>query len=138
MNMKKNRGINKVLCMLLCCVMLLGLLPMTALAATEIKAIYVGIDEPGAGESFDFTAEGSCEEYTVGNVSWYHVGTGKKMNTTSVAEAGQMYEVRIAIQTKSGYYIGGYTVGLINGFQSVIDAPCLCTTFDVSPPSHAD
>ena len=56
------------------------------------------------------------------------------MSTTSVAEAGQMYEVRITIQTKSGYYIGGYTVGLINGFQSVIDAPCLCTTFDVSPP----
>ena len=62
--MKKNRGIHKILSMLLCCVMLLGLLPMTALAATEIKAIYVGIDEPGAGESFDFTAEGSCEEYT--------------------------------------------------------------------------
>ena len=31
--MKKNRGIHKILSMLLCCVMLLGLLPMTAMAA---------------------------------------------------------------------------------------------------------
>ena len=132
--MKTNRGIHKALSMLLCCVMLLGLLPMTALAATEIKAIHVGIDEPTAGEKFDFTAEGSCAEYTVGNVYWYHVSTGEKMSTISVAQAGQAYEVRIAIQTKSGYYIGGNTVGMINGFQSVYDSPYPRTTYYVDEP----
>ena len=95
--------------MILCCVMLLGLLPMTALAATQIEAISAGIDVPKAGEKFDFTAEGSCEEYAVGNVYWYNVRTGEKMSTSSVAQAGQTYEVRIAIQTKSGYTIDGNT-----------------------------
>ena len=41
--MKKNRGIHKILSMLLCCVMLLGLLPMTALAAT-VKRVDVTIN----------------------------------------------------------------------------------------------
>ena len=44
--MKKNRGIHKILSMLLCCVMLLGLLPMTALAAT-VKRVDVTINAPG-------------------------------------------------------------------------------------------
>lgn len=50
--MKKIRGINKVLCMLLCCVMLLGLLPMTALAAERdamgaaIENVYIRIAPP--------------------------------------------------------------------------------------------
>ncbi len=137
--MKKNRGIHQVLSMLLCCVMLLGLLPMTALAATKIEAIYAGIDVPTAGEKFDFTAEGSCEEYTVGNVSWYHLSTGERMSTTSVAQAGQTYEVRIAIQTKSGYTIDGNTVGLINRIQCVYDSPYLRTSYTVSePPKQID
>ena len=132
--MKKNRRIHQVLSMALCCVMLLGLLPMTALAATKIEAISVGIDAPTAGAKFDFTAEGSCAEYTVGTVSWYHLSTGERMSTTSVAQAGQTYEVQIAIQTKSGYVIDGNTVGLINGIQCVYDSPYLRTSYTVSEP----
>lgn len=105
--MKKHRGIHQVLSMALCCVMLLGLLPMTALAATKIRTISTGIDAPTAGGKFDFTAEGSCAEYTVGNVYWYHADTGERMTASSVAQAGQNYEVRIAIQTASGYVIDG-------------------------------
>ena len=131
--MKRSKR-TKFLSLLLSCVMLLGLLPMATQAATQIEAIRVGIDVPTAGEKFDFTAEGSCEEYTVGNVSWYHLSTGKKMSTTSVAEAGQTYEVRIQVSSKSGYSISGNTVGLINGLQSVIDTSYLRTTFYVSEP----
>ena len=129
--MKKHRGIHQVLSMALCCVMLLGLLPMTALAATKIRTISTGIDVPTAGGKFDFTAEGSCAEYTVGNVYWYHADTGERMTASSVAQAGQNYEVRIAIQTASGYVIDGNTVGLINGIQSVYDSPYLSKPFYV-------
>ena len=48
--MKKNRGIHKILRMLLCCVMLLGFLPTTVLAAT-VKRVDVTIDAPQAGKA---------------------------------------------------------------------------------------
>ena len=48
--MKTNRGIHKALSMLLCCVMLLGLLPMTALAAT-VKRVDVTINAPKPASS---------------------------------------------------------------------------------------
>ena len=131
--MKTNR-MQKLLSVLLCSVMLLGMLPVTAMAATEINAVSAGIDMPKAGEKFDFTAEGSCAEYTVGSVYWYHLSTGAKMSSASVAEAGQTYEVIIQISPKSGYYVGGYTVGLINGSQCAIDGSNLNRAFTVSAP----
>ena len=48
--MKKNRGIHKILRMLLCCVMLLGFLPTTVLAAT-VKRVDVTINAPKPASS---------------------------------------------------------------------------------------
>ena len=133
--MKKNCSVQKLLSILLCSIMLLGLLPITAMAADKIEVISADIDMPKAGEKFDFTAEGSCSEYTIGNVYWYHMGSGERMSSASVAQAGQNYEVLIQVSPKSGYYIGGgYTVGLINGLQVVIDGNNLYTTYTVSNP----
>ena len=53
--MKRSKR-TKCLSLLLSCVMLLGLLPMTTLAA-HIDSFNVWIDTPAAGETFDFDAE---------------------------------------------------------------------------------
>lgn len=53
--MKKQR--QKLTSILLCFVMLIGLLPTTALAAGEINQVELTITEPTIGASLDFTAD---------------------------------------------------------------------------------
>ena len=127
--MKRSKR-TKCLSLLLSCVMLLGLLPMTTLAA-HIDSFNVWIDTPAAGETFDFDAETDTHECDVGKVRWFDARTNEEMDATSVAQAGQRYEVKIQLIPARGYSIGPNTMAGINGFRAVIDGSELRMPFDI-------
>jgi len=64
--MKSNRKTNRVISVILCCVMLLGLLPMTALAI-NVSRVEVQIEAPVAGKPLDAAPTGNTDQYTVGS-----------------------------------------------------------------------
>lgn len=120
---KQLLSLQLVLCMALI------LLPTTAMASAVIESFNVWIDEPKAGEKFDFTAETDSDECTVGNVYWYDLTSGEQLDSNAVAQGSQRYEVKIKVDAVSGYRIVPDTVGLINGYQSVYESGYLRTSF---------
>ena len=102
--MKKQ--LQKLSSILLCFVMLIGLLPTTALAAGEITQVKLTITEPTIGANLDFTADvDGASPYTVTGVDWttrwdaYYV----RHNESTIVETGQPYTVYIYLEPKEGY-----------------------------------
>ena len=89
--MKKNRGIHKILSMLLCCVMLLGFLPMTALpepfTAKDLEAA-VGIHRKSV-------------QYSAVLKVLTAVGVTERVGLTS--RRAYLYQVRIPNKTGHDY-----------------------------------
>lgn len=128
--MKKNRGIHKILSMLLCCVMLLGLLPMTALAAT-ITQVTVTIDAPKEGKAPDYSATLSGKNYAlkttsasnpfvVSGVNWYDETAGYDLTATAKFIAGHTYTATVYLVPAAGYQFTGSVSGKINGNTATI------------------
>lgn len=128
--MKKNRGIHKILSMLLCCVMLLGLLPMTALAAT-ITQVTVTIDAPQAGKAPDYSAKLSGDDYdfkttsasnpfVVNGINWYDETAGNDLTATHKFIAGHTYTATVFLVPATGYQFSGSVSGKINGNTATI------------------
>ena len=121
--MKKNRGIHKILRMLLCCVMLLGLLPITALAAT-ITQVTVTIDAPQAGKAPDYSAKLSGNDYdfkttsasnpfVVNGINWYDETAGNDLTATHKFIAGHTYTLFF-----SSYFLRVLRTG-VSSFRSI-------------------
>lgn len=128
--MKKNRGIHKILSMLLCCVMLLGLLPMTALAAT-ITQVTVTIDAPQAGKAPDYSAKLSGDDYdfkttsasnpfVVNGINWYDETAGNDLTATHKFIAGHTYTATVFLVPATGYQFSGSVSGKINGSTAAV------------------
>ena len=128
--MKKNRGIHKILSMLLCCVMLLGLLPMTALAAT-ITQVTVTIDAPQAGKAPDYSAKLSGDDYdfkttsasnpfVVNGINWYDETAGNDLTATHKFVAGHTYTATVFLVSATGYQFSGSVSGKINGSTAAV------------------
>ena len=130
MNMKKNRGIHKILRMLLCCVMLLGLLPTTVLAAT-VKRVDVTIDAPQAGKAPDYSAKLSGNDYdfkttsasnpfVVNGINWYDETAGNDLTATHKFVAGHTYTATVFLVSATGYQFSGSVSGKINGSTAAV------------------
>ncbi len=96
----------RLLSFLLTIVMLVGLMPMTTLAASEITGVELTITEPTIGANLDFTADvDGASPYTVTGVDWttrwdaYYV----RHNESTIVETGQPYTVYIYLEPKEGY-----------------------------------
>jgi len=96
----------RLLSFLLTIVMLVGMMPMTTLAASEIREVELIITEPTIGANLDFTADvDGASPYTVTGVDWttrwdaYYV----RHNESTIVETGQPYTVYIYLEPKEGY-----------------------------------
>ena len=102
--MKKNT--TKLLCVLLTLVMLLGMLPTTALAADKIDQVSLALDVPVIGQTLDFTPTAGAESYEVASVRWLK-DWGEHGNMLCdvyhTVEPGEPYTARIYINPKDGY-----------------------------------
>ncbi|MBR5284191.1 MAG: hypothetical protein IKU27_04005, partial [Clostridia bacterium] len=118
--MKTSKTLYRALSLMLCCIMALGLLPTTALAAnTTIDRVNVQIDTPMAGEAFDFEGETATYECRAGLVRWWDTTNNQEMNKNSVAQAGRRYKVEITVYANSGYTFNLYdTAAAINNFYA--------------------
>ena len=128
--MKKNRGIHKILRMLLCCVMLLGLLPTTVLAAT-VKRVDVTIDAPQAGKAPDYSAKLSGNDYdfkttsasnpfVVNGINWYDETAGNDLTATHKFIAGHTYTATVFLVPDTGCRFTDSVSGTINGNTATI------------------
>ena len=82
----------RMLCILICTAMLLGMLPQAAFAAVtrgEISEMEFTVTPPAIGEKLDFNVTvGNDSAYTVSWVEWYRVwGTGSEQRYTTPIEA---------------------------------------------------
>ena len=96
----------RLLSFLFAIVMLMGMMPMTTLAASEITEVELTITEPTIGALLDFTADvDAASSYTVTGVDWttrwdaYYV----RHNESTIVETGQPYTVYIYLEPKEGY-----------------------------------
>ena len=97
---------------LLCLVMLVGLVPITAYAATTIDSADIVIAHPvhlANPETF-LQVYGNCQVYTIYNsdgykngLRWKDVSTSKVMGATDTFIGGKQYELSVCLLSKSGY-----------------------------------
>ena len=103
----------KVISLLLCVVMLLGIVPLTAGAAEQIEFVRVEMQLPFAGQTINYGADVSpsdeCEldtdyasEGVISGVKWMDA-SGMNIPRGTVLEAGNDYTVRIYVRAKAGY-----------------------------------
>lgn len=101
--MKKQ--LQKLSSILLCFVMLLGLLPTTALAADEINQVSLTLDVPVIGKTLDFTPTADAGNYEITSVRWLK-DWGEHGNMLCdeyhKVEPGEPYTVRIWINPTEG------------------------------------
>ena len=102
--MKKQ--LQKLSSILLCFVMLLSLLPTTALAAGEIDKVELTLDVPTIGNTLDFKPTTGAENYKITSVRWLK-DWGEHGNMLCdeyhKVEPGEPYTVRIWINPEEGY-----------------------------------
>lgn len=102
-NMKKQ--LQKLSSILLCFVMLLGLLPTTALAADKINQVSLTLDVPVIGKTLDFTPTADAVNYEITSVRWLK-DWGEHGNMLCdeyhKVEPGEPYTVRIYINPTEG------------------------------------
>ncbi|MDD6033478.1 MAG: hypothetical protein PUC47_08390 [Oscillospiraceae bacterium] len=125
----------QVLCLLLCCVMVLGLLPMTAFAEdpTPVTNIAVTVDQPVVGETPDFipafTAEpANSVRLDLGNEDgycfWFKIAEGDYtgtdeddwilMDEDDEFEEGYYYSVDVYFNPKENYAFTSETAATLN------------------------
>ena len=102
--MKKQ--LQKLSSILLCFVMLLGLLPTTALAADGITQVKLALDVPVIGQTLDFEPTAEAGNYEITSVRWLK-DWGEHGNMLCdeyhKVEPGEPYTVRIWINPEEGY-----------------------------------
>ena len=102
----KTKMIMRILSLLLCFVMLIVLLPPTALAAGEITQVELTLDVPAIGHTLDFEPTAGGEDYEITSVRWLK-DWGEHGNMLCdvyhTVEPGEPYTVRIWINPKEGY-----------------------------------
>ena len=118
----------RVLSIVLCLVMVLGLLPAMAFATEEtgISFVFADIDAPSVGSKPSYSATYGGTGYTLdaGNnnfnyykngVGWYDVTDDKNVPTTGTFVAGHEYKVMIFFQCETDYVFQTDVTAQING-----------------------
>ncbi len=111
--------------------MLLGLLPMTAMAATSIPAVSITLDAPAIGASPDYTAEfpSGAQYYSVTNngdtfrndIYWSDDTDGTFVYpASSVFQAGHRYKVVIYLTPQEGYTFTRNSTATVNGETAAV------------------
>ena len=102
----KYKATKRILGILLAMVMLVGMMPTTALAEDKINQVSLTFDVPVIGQTLDFTPTADAGNYEITSVRWLK-DWGEHGNmlcdTYHTVEPGEPYTVRIYINPKEGY-----------------------------------
>ena len=142
MTIKKKR--HRLLSVLLCCAMLVGLLPTMALAANEqITTGNATITAPVGGETPTFTATTDApDKYTAEVIRWVDVTKNMDIRPTDLSDpsgeyynytfvGGQQYTAVVEFTAKEGYTLSYDNTFTINGKTTwwTGNGLCRCHTF---------
>ena len=102
----KHKATKQILSILLAMIMLVGMLPTTALAEDKINQVSLTLDVPVIGQTLDFTPTAYEGIYEITSVRWLK-DWGEHGNMLCdiyhTVEPGEPYTVRIYINPKEGY-----------------------------------
>ena len=102
----KHKETKQILSILLAMIMLVGMLPTTALAEDKINQVSLTLDVPVIGQTLDFTPTAYEGIYEITSVRWLK-DWGEHGNMLCdiyhTVEPGEPYTVRIYINPKEGY-----------------------------------
>lgn len=92
----------RVLSLLLCLVLLVGVLPLAAHAVTTIDKVSVTLAYPEAGETPP-TASCNGSGYSIYAIDWYDCDTNQYLDSGDKIQADHQYEATIWVEAGSGY-----------------------------------
>ena len=102
----KHKATKQILSILLAMIMLVGILPTTALAEDKINQVSLTFDVPVIGQTLDFAPTADAGNYEITSVRWLK-DWGEHGNMLCdiyhTVEPGEPYTVRIYINPKEGY-----------------------------------
>lgn len=127
---------NRILGLVLCLLLTIGLLPVSVFAATTIDIADIGITHPAHSESPETFLQvyGNCQVDTTYDSSghkdglrWKDISSGQYMDGDDTFVGGQKYELSVMLIAKTGYaFSASATTVTVNG------APVSLTVLDVS------
>jgi len=117
--MKTNTKIKmQLLSILLCFVMIVGFMPISALAVTEIHQANITITKPVGGENPDiYPVSSEPDKYFVDldSWAWLTAGSATPIGAGSQFKALERYSLRVLFRAKLGYTFADDCVYTING-----------------------
>ena len=108
----------RILSLLLCFVMLVGLVPTTAFAVTEIHQANITITKPVGRENPDISPVSSESEKYYADVDtwvWMYGGSGTPVGAGGTFKTHELYALRVIFRAKPGYTFTDDCVYTING-----------------------
>jgi len=114
----KNKMKMRVISLLLCFVMLLSLMPISALAVTEIHQANITITKPVGGENPDISPVSSESDKYYADVDtwvWMYGGSGTPVGAGGTFNTHELYALRVIFRAKPGYTLADDCVYTING-----------------------
>lgn len=92
-----------ILCALLCCLLLVALLPVAVSADTIINGVYFAMDYPEAGKAPIQTATWLSEGYSIYSIDWYDENDRRFLEPGDKIKAGHSYTATLWVEAGSGY-----------------------------------
>ena len=115
----KHRISTRIVGVLLAMVMLVGLLPVAAMAATTIVSADAIVTVPANGLfALKSVTSAEPEKYSVEVDCWYKVSDGKLVYPTQTFVEGERYTLRVRFKAQSGYSFDQNTVFTVNGLET--------------------
>ena len=93
----------RIVSTLLCCLLLVGLLPISAGANTVVNGVYLSLAFPEAGKTPPGTATWLSEGYSVHAIDWLDRETGNYLDPGDPIVAGHSYTATLWIEADDGY-----------------------------------
>lgn len=105
---------NRIIALLICTVMLVGMLPITSLALTQLREVGIAeLTAPAAGAMPDYSVQHDSSVYlSAGNnnpsyykngICWYDMTTSSIIKTNSVFVTGHQYKAVLYLMVEDGF-----------------------------------
>ena len=117
----------RALCLALCLVLVISLLPLSVSATTTLDSVSLKIDAPVAGKAASMTATAQSDGYFVYAVDWLDVTADRFLETGEIFLEGHVYRVCLWVEADSGYefkYADSYTPSVratVNGITATAE-----------------
>lgn len=124
-------AMKKMLSLLLCLVLIVGILPLSASAATEVSSVSLSLDYPEAGKNPPGTATWYGNGYSLYDIEWFDRSTNKFLEPGDTIQAGHQYQAVLWVEAHDGYvfssvddntpgitaYVNGKSVEVVKAYE---------------------